>query len=155
MTDYVHQDYPKWVRTPDGKQQIAKNAMEELDMWKPFEENDSRPIATARALMKAAEESNPCVRTIDLFDDLLDCDKPAVVCDTPILVESVTPATPVMLNKDSFPEDKEELIALADSLGVIRDKRWGAPKLIDAIKKAQRVVSASYDEDKDDQESAA
>lgn len=119
---YKYQDFPKYINTPDGKRHIAKTAVDEMNILAPFKEkspvvlSDVTPVTVVTVgepITEIPQENIPTIAdSLSMEDDLLECDKPDEA-------------------------SKEALIARAEALGVIYDKRWGIVRLTDMIAAAE------------------
>lgn len=115
--EYVFQEYPKWVKLPDGKDIIVQDNLEERAMLQGFyvPNKESEP---EEEFVGFREEATATVATEEATP---------IEAEEPIIVPIIAP------DGDVIAESIDSLRSQADRLGLIYDKRWGALKLRQAI----------------------
>lgn len=114
--DYQFQEYPKWVTLSDGTQKIVEDAHEEHQALgtKPKEDKIEPEFVGFKGFEFKVNPS-PVVNVDDI------------------------PVEEKVINKDEIiTDDIDALRKLADDLGLIYDKRWGAVKIRQAIDNARK-----------------
>lgn len=134
MTRPKFREFPKWINTPDGQRHLVKNPTEELNTMAPFKEK--QPVVQVAEDMLASAVVNVAVEEVPAVEDAPAEAEPEATAQEFVEVGELECDQPT-------PDEKEALIARAEALGVIYDKRWGVGRLVEAIRKAENTPKAA------------